>query len=416
MHWNASLKQKLSRAVRRLRKKPYVQTRRFGYEKAGLQIADEPIPWNAETVWVEATIQVAAGRVWGKEDFHLHVPDRPPLVPTLVTPADPKQAVHVVFRMPPPQRAVTVGLYGEGKLLDQMHLPFLSAEEFLRELRLESPVVCACLGPYSVTCRAVVEGQCRGYSAGAILVSPTSLLPIIDMPVRVDFINAVTCSTQSVTVPLANTALVSRQAVLSVVPPRRPLWFGKNMIRWSVADRQLGQTEIHAISPEAFRQSLYLVESRCLSGGKGEPGATGARRLAPGENRGLRPCFLVASREPGVAGLCPLEVRVRFRHSGSRPVLLHQDVLVTDGPSPCLPDRAFDDDSPVLAFELYHGEELLGVLTVSPAPSAYFTSEGGFQGLEEYTWTRHADEELMSRLQRLMAVGCTEVEGFPPLG
>ncbi len=416
MHWYASLKQKLRGIIRRLRKKPYVLTRRFGYEKAGLQVADEPIPWNAETVWVEATVQVSAGRVWGKEDFHLHVPDRPPLVPTLVTIADAKQTVRVIFRMPPPQRAVTVGLYGQGHLLDQVELPYLSADEFLRGLRLESPVVCACLGPYSVACRAVVEGQCRGYSAGAVLVSPTSLLPILDMPVQVDFINAVTYSTQSVTVPLTNTALVSRRAVLSVIPPRRPLWFGKSVIRWSVAERPLGQTEIRAISPETFRQSLYLVESRCLSGGKGEPGRVNSRRPANGDNRGLRPCFLVASREPGVAGLCPLEIRVRFRHSASRPVLLHQDVLVTDGPSPCLPDQAFEDDPPVSAFELFHEDEVLGVLTVSPAPAASFTSEGGFRGLEEYSWTRHTEEELMSRLQKLMAVGCTDVDLFPPLG
>lgn len=415
MHWNASLKQKLAWVVHHLGG-PYVCTRRFGYDKAGLQIADEPIPWNAETVWVEATVHLPAGRVWGKEDFHLHVPDRPPLVPTLVVPAEPKQVVRVVFRMPPPGRAALVGLYGKGKLLDQVQLPFLSAEEFLQGLRLESPVVCACLGPYSVACRAVVEGQCRGYSAGAVLVSPTSLLPIIDMPVRVDFTNSITYSTQSVTVPLTNTALIGKRAVLSVIPPRRPLWFGKSVIRWSVAERPLGQTEIRAISPEVFRQSLYLVESRCLSEGKGEPTTPGSRLAAKGTSPGLRPCFLVASREPGVAGLCPLEVRVRFRQSGSRPVLLHQDVLVTDGPSPCLLNTAFDDDQPIAAFELFREGELLGVLTVSPAPAAGFTSEGGFHAPEEYTWTRHTEEELMSRLQKLMAVGCTDVDLFPPLG
>ncbi len=414
MHWNASLKQKLSWVARRLGG-PSVRTLRFGYEKAGLQVAGEPIPWNAETVWVEAVVQVPAGRVWGKEDFHLHIPDRPPLVPTLVG-ADPKQGVRVVFRMPPPQRALSVGLYGKGGLLEEVPLPFLSAAEFLQGLRLESPVVCACLGSYAVACRAVVEGQCRGYSAGAVLASRTSLLPILDMPVRVDFTNAATASTQSVTVPLTSAALVGQRAVLSVIPPRHPLWFGKSVVRWSVADRPLGEAELRVISPEAFRQSLYLVESRCLPGGKRPLGEAAPRSPTKEDSPGLRPCFLVASREPGVAGLAPLEIRARFRHSASRPVLLHGDVLVTDGPSPCLPDQTFDDEQPVAAFELFSEGELLGIHMVNPAPAATFTTEGGFQGPEEYTWTRHTEEELMGRLQKLMAVGCAEVDLFPPLG
>lgn len=415
MHWNASLKKRLSWVARRLRG-PSVRTLRFGYEKAGLQVAGEPVPWNAETVWVEATVQVPAGRVWGKEDFHLHVPDHPPLIPTLVAAADAKQSVRVVFRMPPPGRAVSVGLYAKGGLLDEVALPFLSPEEFLHGLRLESPVVCACLGSYSVACRAVVEGQCRGYSAGAVLASRTSLLPILDMPVRVDFTDVVTSSTQSVTVPLTGAALVGQRAVLSVIPPRRPLWFGRSAIRWSVAGRPLGEAELRVISPEAFRRSLYVVESRCLPGGKRSAGEAVPRGPAKGEGPGLRPCFLVASREPGVAGLAPLEIRARFRNSASRPVLLHGDVLVTDGPSPCLLDRTFDDEQPVAAFELFSEGELLGVHMVSPAPAATFTTEGGFQGPEEYTWTRHTEEELMGRLQKLMAVGCAEVDLFPPLG
>ena len=415
MRWNASLRQRWSWVARRLGG-PYVRTLRFGYEKAGLQVAGEPIPWNADTIWVEAVIQASSGRAWGKEDFHLHVPDRPPLVPTLVGPADATQGVRVLFRMPPPQRTVSAGLYGKGSLLDELQLPFLSAEEFLQGLRLESPVIFACLGSYSVACRAVVGGQCRGYSAGAVLASRTSLLPIIDMPVQVDFTNVPTSSTQSVTVPLTNAALVGQRAVLSVIPPRRPLWFGKSVIRWSVAERPLGETEIRAIPPEAFRRSLYLVESRCLSGGKRLPGEAAPRGSARENGPGLRPCFLVASREPGVAGLCPLEIRARFRNSASRPVLLKGDVLVTDGPSPCLPERAFDDEQPVAAFELFSEGDLLGLLMVSPAPAATFTTEGGFQEPEEYTWTRHTEEELTGRLQKLMTVGCAEVDLFPPLG
>src|ERR1700736_4304816 len=56
------------------------QSMHYSYEKGGLVIDNQPIPWNAETVVVEcqARLPAAAGR--RKEDFLLRIPGAPPIV------------------------------------------------------------------------------------------------------------------------------------------------------------------------------------------------------------------------------------------------------------------------------------------------------------------------------------------------
>ena len=72
---------------------------------------------------------------------------------------------------------------------------------------------------------------------------------------------------------------------------------------------------------------------------------TGAMHLAqkpeelPGATR-LGPCFLVCSREPGMAGICPVQVRAQVPGSVQPPLLLEQDVLVSDGPTVVAPERS----------------------------------------------------------------------------
>ena len=45
----------------------------------------------------------------------------------------------------------------------------------------------------------------------------------------------------------------------------------------------------------------------------------------------------------------------------------------------------------------------LGLLALSPVPTAAFTSEGGFKGpVGDFLWTPAADEELSERLNRLV--------------
>jgi hypothetical protein len=47
----------------------------------------------------------------------------------------------------------------------------------------------------------------------------------------------------------------------------------------------------------------------------------------------------------------------------------------------------------------------LGVLSLCPAPTAAFTSEGGFKPPHEFTWSAAAEEEMAERLNRLLDLG-----------
>src|SRR5262245_43477841 len=46
----------------------------YGYEKAGLSIRDQPIPWNAETAFVEVEIPISTSGPRRKSDFQLYIP------------------------------------------------------------------------------------------------------------------------------------------------------------------------------------------------------------------------------------------------------------------------------------------------------------------------------------------------------
>ncbi len=78
-------------------------------------------------------------------------------------------------------------------------------------------------------------------------------------------------------------------------------------------------------------------------------------------------------------------------------------MLITDGPSMFAPGTLDAADlSQVGAFELRAKGHLLGVLSMCPAPSASFTSEGGFKPPDNFIWSAAAEEELNDRLTRLL--------------
>ena len=53
--------------------RPQPQALHFSYEKAGLVVADQPIPWNAEAVVVEASLRLPSSSGRRKNDFSLRV-------------------------------------------------------------------------------------------------------------------------------------------------------------------------------------------------------------------------------------------------------------------------------------------------------------------------------------------------------
>jgi hypothetical protein len=411
--WRAFVRHKISWPFLRM-SRPKLRSIRFRYEKAGLTVADEPIPWNAEAVLVEVLVRFPPGTIPHKNDFQLRTPDRVPRMAVVVHP-DSEGDICVLFRLPLIQGQTWATVHYQGGMLGQVLLPFLTADDFFRRLCLRSPTVFALLGNYNVACQTLAEGQCRGLSAGGILASPTSLLPLCDFHLQVEIADRGTGCTESVSVPLTSAQLLGKEVSLSVVLPSCPQRGGTCSVRWILGDRLLAQAELRVISPAAFQQSLYLAEGRFLSLGKEGAALFRHHLLARDDTNALRPCFLIASRELGMAGLCALEVRVQFRDPNRRPLLCKQEMLLTDRPSLCIPSlTAVADFQQIRAFELLSKGQLLGTLPVSPTPAAAFTSEGGFRAPADFDWTPFTEEELLDRLEKLLEKGQEERSVYSP--
>jgi len=407
--WQGSFRDKITRPLLRIGSIE-VRDIRFSYEKAGLTIAGEPIPWNAEAVVVEALIRLPPAAFPRKSDFQLLTPDRVFQLAAALYPDYDQDAVRVVFRLPPIQAQTLVAVHYQGGMLGHVLVPFLSEAVFLRALRLRSPTIFALLGECNTACQAVVEGQCRGLSVGGILSSQTSLLPISHADLRVEIADRGTGRVQRLSLPLSASQLLEKEALLSVTLPAYPCEVGTSSIRWMLGDRLLAHGELRVISPATFQQSLYLADARFLSPGRQRPAAGRVGKpshgLAREDSNGLRPCFTIASREPGVAGLCALEVGVQFCDPNRRPLLGNQEILATDKPARFAPDlTAVDDFRQVRAYELRSNGQLLGTLPVRPTPVAAFTSEGGFHAAGDFDWSPFAEEELADRLEKLMGAG-----------
>src|SRR6516162_9361189 len=89
---------------------PRAQTCRFCYEKCGLVIRDEPIPWCAESVTVEVAVKMPAGVPRRRADFRLDFPDRQTTAPDQFFRADTGEEHIVSFRFPGLERSAAVGI------------------------------------------------------------------------------------------------------------------------------------------------------------------------------------------------------------------------------------------------------------------------------------------------------------------
>src|SRR5207245_8506779 len=88
------------------------------------------------------------------------------------------------------------------------------------------------------------------------------------------------------------------------------------------------------ISQRHFRRSLRVSDTRFVAQWQ-KRGVQLTRHLPPQDGMArLGPCFLVCSREPGMAGVCTLQVRTQVAGSIAHPpLLLEEEVLITDGPT-----------------------------------------------------------------------------------
>jgi hypothetical protein len=374
----------------------------FRYEKAGRIVDEQPIPWNAEAVLVEALVRLPKSNPRRKADFQLRVPGQD-LVPAEQLQTESDEQHRVRFRVTPPGETVVVDLLCRDKVLGQLTLPFLSKDEFLQNLRLQMPTLCVRLGTQTVACQTFVSSQCRGLLASAVLTSPTSLVPMLDLELQVEFRCERSGSVMRVPASLCSSQLGGRQALVTVVPRRYPRRIGTWVATWLLGDRPLASQRVRGISQRHFQRSLRISDTRFVV--QATPDTVRLTRQVPPLEIAKRigPCFLVSSGEPGMAGQCRLQITAQVPGAINPPLLLEQDVLITDGPTMVAPGTLDAADlQQVSGFELSLRGQSLGVLSLCPAPTATFTNEGGFKPHHDYTWSAAAEEEMNERLNRLL--------------
>jgi hypothetical protein len=386
-----------------LHRGPQPQALHYSFEKAGLTIHDQPIPWNAEAVLVEASVRLPAAGPRRKTDFQLKIGRQDPLAPEVMRKEDPREEHHrIFFRAPVPLQSTTAELLYRNYTLGQLTLPVLSRDEFLKHVQLQMPTLFVRLGDQSVACQTFVATQCRGLLLSAVVSSPTSLVPLLDLGLHVEIRAERGGASHTVPARLCSSQLTGRQALITIVPRRFPRRIGAWLATWVLGDRPLATHPIRAISQSHFRRSLRVSDTRfvlqrdkqCVNLTRHVPPLVGINRVGP--------CFLVSSKEPGMAGICQLQVRTQVPGAVQPPLLVEEEVLITDGPTMFAPGTVVAGDlGQVTAFELRAKGKQLGTLSLSPAPAATFTNEGGFKSCHEFPWSAAAEDELTDRLARL---------------
>jgi hypothetical protein len=382
---------------------PQPQTLRYSYEKAGLTLNDQPIPWNAEAVVVEALVRLSSASARRKADFRLRLAGQEALAPENLRRQENGDHHRLVFRLPTPPNSTSAELLWRNHVMGQLTLPVLSREAFIQSLRLQMPTLYVRLGDETVACQTFVSKQCRGILASALLTSPTSLVPLLDLDLQVTFRCERGGEPVSVPARLCSSQLAGKQAMVTVVPRHFPRRIGTWVATWSLGDQPLATHRVRAISQPQFLRSLRVSDTRfVVQSIKGE--VTLARQVPPLEGVArLGPCFFVASREPGMAGICQLHARAQVPGAVQPPLLHEHEVLITDGPTMVAPGTLpAADVQQVSAFELCLKGQTVGVLSLCPAPTANFTNEGGFKPAHDFTWSLAAEEELNERLNRLL--------------
>lgn len=382
---------------------PEPQTLRYSFEKAGLTLNDQPIPWNADSVIVEATFKLPASAVRQASDFSLRIFGRMGSIPAeILRPGEKIDSWRLAFRFPVPAESTHAEIFFKHRSLGQLTLPVVSRQEFHKRLTLEMPTVAVKLGEQVVACQTFVSTQCLGLVASAVIESPTSLAPLADSGLTVEARSQKTGAVQQTAVQLSGSQLKSNRALVSAIL-RKPRTTGAWMLSWKLGERELASRKIRAISRAQFHRSLRLAETRFLLQECG--GAFRTSRDLPGLKGIARvgPCFVLASNEPGMAGWCTLRVLALVKGAVLAPLLQEQDVLITDGPLPFAPGTVDAAELEQLeGFELRSPAGKLGQISLSPVPAGSFTSEGSFKPALDFVWTSAAEDQLSRRLRKLI--------------
>src|SRR5438067_13482498 len=95
---------------------PQPQALHYSYEKAGLTLHDQPIPWNAEAVLVETLVRLHEGTPRRRADYELHVPGQEPVAAESLHREQGEHRYRLFFRLRPPAQTTTAHLVYRGHL------------------------------------------------------------------------------------------------------------------------------------------------------------------------------------------------------------------------------------------------------------------------------------------------------------
>ena len=191
---------------------PQPQALHYSYEKAGLTIHDQAIPWNAEAVLVEASVHLPPSNPRRKADFQLRVGRQQPVAPEALRKEENNDRHRLFFRIPPPHQSVTAEVVYRDHPLGQLTLPYLSRDEFIKRIQLQMPTLFVRLDEQSVACQTFVATQGRGLMLSAVVHSPTSLVPLLDLGLHVEIRPERGTNVQTVAARLCSSQLAGRQA------------------------------------------------------------------------------------------------------------------------------------------------------------------------------------------------------------
>src|SRR4051812_28855024 len=124
------------------------------FEKAGLTLEHQPIPWNAEAVVVEARVRLPAAVPRQKADFLLRLAGQDAaLLPEALRQDDPDGPARLFFRLPVPPKSTTAEVHWRSRSLGRVELPVLAMDDFLQSLAVQFPTVSVSLGDQTVVCQ-----------------------------------------------------------------------------------------------------------------------------------------------------------------------------------------------------------------------------------------------------------------------
>ncbi len=379
------------------------QAMHFRYEKAGRIVDDQPIPWNAEAVLVEATVRLPKQQSRRKTDFQLRVPGQD-LVPAEHMQGEADEHHRVRFRVTATRRnrrrrvalprqgagSTRVALSEQGRVsakpafadADLVRSP-RHANRGLPDVRLQ-PV------PRSARQRGADQPDESGAAARPRIASRVPLRAQRRGEPR---------SRRAVQFATGRPAGVGYgRAAHAIRAASAPGWRPgcSATAPWPVsacAASRSGTFSARCASPTHAswsrpRPARYASRARC-------------RPLRP-PSASVRVFWSPAANPAWPASAAcrsPLRCPERSipRYCWSKTCLSPMD------PPWSRPERSTPSDlQQVSGFELSIRGQSLGVLSLCPAPTATFTTEGGFKPHHDYTWSAAAEEEMNERLNRLL--------------